>query len=255
MAELQIHPVPCLKDNYAYLVFDPESRQCAVVDPSEAEPVKRALAKHQFTLTHIVNTHHHQDHVGGNRTLIDLGAEVWGAEKDRARIPALAHGLREGDVFKLGAHEARVIEIPGHTMGHIAFHFGGARAVFTGDTLFLMGCGRLFEGTPALMWQSLSKLAVLPEETRVFCGHEYTLNNGRFALTVEPGNADLQQRMREVERLRGEGKPTVPATIALESRTNPFLRAGRADIARSLGMAGAAAVAVFAELRRRKDAF
>lgn len=256
MAELEIHPVPCLRDNYAYLVFERGSGVCAVVDPAEAAPVEQALAASGLKLTHILNTHHHHDHVGGNLTLKQAtGAKIHAAEKDRARIPGLDHGLREGEMFRLGTHEARILEIPAHTSGHIAYWFVDARAVFTGDTLFLMGCGRLFEGTPEMMCASLAKLTALPDETRVFCGHEYTLNNGRFALTVEPGNADLQARMKDVARMREAGQPTVPATLALEKKTNPFLRTASAEIRRTLGMEKSNDVEVFAELRRRKDVF
>lgn len=254
MAGLEIVPVPCLRDNYAYLLI--ADGEGAVVDPSEAEPVSRALAARNLKLTHILNTHHHHDHVGGNLGLKSArGAKIVGAEKDRARIPGLDIGLREGDTFRLGAHEARILEIPAHTSGHIAYWFVEAKAVFTGDTLFLMGCGRLFEGTPEMMCASLAKLAALPDDTRVFCGHEYTLNNARFALTLEPSNADLQKRMREVAERRAKGLPTVPATIALEKKTNPFLRASSPEIRRTLGLERASDVEVFAEMRRRKDAF
>jgi hydroxyacylglutathione hydrolase len=255
-ARLEIEPVACLKDNYAYLVFEPGAGACAVVDPSEAAPVQRALAARGLKLTHILNTHHHHDHIGGNLALkAATGAEIVAAEKDRARIPGLDTGLREGDTLRLGAHEARILEIPAHTSAHLAYWFTEAGAVFTGDTLFLMGCGRLFEGTPAMMHASLAKLTALPDDTRVFCGHEYTLNNGRFALTVEPGNADLQARMKDAADMRAAGKPTVPATIALEKKTNPFLRTGSPEIRRTLGMENASDVDIFAELRRRKDVF
>lgn len=255
MAGLEIVPVLCLKDNYAYLVFEPGGA-CAVVDPSEAAPVERALQARGLRLSHILNTHHHHDHVGGNLALKSAsGAQIVAAEKDRARIPGLDVGLREGDVFRLGAAQARILEIPAHTSAHIAYWFEDAKAAFTGDTLFLMGCGRLFEGTPAMMSASLAKLAGLPGDTRVFCGHEYTLNNGRFALTLEPGNTDLQQRMKETAETRAKGEPTVPATMALEKRTNPFLRASSPEIRRTLGLERASDVEVFAEMRRRKDAF
>lgn len=256
MAKLEIEPVGCLRDNYAYLVSDRAAGVCAVIDPSESAPVESALNKRNLSLTHILNTHHHHDHVGGNLALKEAHrAKVVGAAKDRARIPGLDQGLSEGEDFRLGPHAAHVLEIPGHTSGHIAFHFAGARAVFTGDTLFLMGCGRLFEGTPQMMWSSLAKLMALPDDTRIYCGHEYTLNNGRFALTLEPGNADLRSRMQEVEHLRANGKATVPATLALEKKTNPFLRPSSAEIQRTLKMEAAGDVEVFAEIRRRKDAF
>jgi hydroxyacylglutathione hydrolase len=256
MSGPEIVAIACLKDNYAYLVFDRAAAVCAVVDPSEAAPVSAALAQRKLVLTHILNTHHHHDHVGGNLALKQAtGAAIVGAANDCARIPGLDQGVGEGETFRLGTHEARVLEIPGHTSGHIAYWFEAARAVFTGDTLFLMGCGRLFEGTPAMMWASLTKLVALPDDTRIYCGHEYTLNNGRFALTLEPGNQALQARMKETEKLRTSGKSTVPATLALEKKTNPFLRAGSAKIRGTLGMAKASDVDVFAEIRRRKDAF
>jgi hydroxyacylglutathione hydrolase len=256
LAQLEIELVPCLSDNYAYLVRDPDEDFCAIVDPSEARPVKAALDARGWRLTHILNTHHHPDHTGGNAELkTAYGAKVVGPEKDRARIPALDEGVIEGSAFALGSHRADVLEIPAHTRAHIAFAFEDDAAVFTGDTLFAMGCGRLFEGTPEMMWASLSKLMALADSMRVYCGHEYTLNNGRFALTLEPGNADLAARMREVETLRAAGSPTVPSTIGLEKRTNPFLRPKSPEIRRTLNMADASDVAVFGEMRARKDRF
>src|SRR5665213_3669133 len=223
--------VPCLSDNYAYLVWD-GGGLCAVVDPSEPEPVRRALAEHGLKLTHILNTHHHFDHTGGNLPLKEeFGAKIVGPAKDKARI----------------------LEIPAHTSGHIAFVFDGL--AFTGDTLFAMGCGRLFEGTPQMMWTSLSKLMRLSNDTKIYCGHEYTLSNGRFALTLEPKNADLQARMREVEALRAKQAPTIPSTLGLEKKTNPFLRPDSAEIRATLGMQDTDDVAVFAEIRKRKDNF
>jgi len=251
---LAIELVPCLTDNYAYLIEDTAAGVCAVVDPSEAPPVQRALKGRR--LTHILNTHHHFDHTGGNQALkAEFGATVVGPEKDRERIPAIDVGVVEGQDWSLGPHRARILEIPAHTRAHIAFVFEDANAAFTGDTLFAMGCGRLFEGTPAMMWASLSKLMRLADGTRVYCGHEYTLNNGRFALTVEPDNRDLQARMQDVALLRDKGKPTIPSTIGLEKRTNPFLRPDSPEIRKVLNMVEADNVAVFGELRRRKDNF
>ena len=256
MPKLEIELVPCLSDNYAYLIRDPGEDFCAVVDPSEEAPVRAALEAKGWRLTHILNTHHHPDHTGGNAALkARYGARVVGPEKDRARIPALDEGVVEGSPFALGSHRARVLEIPAHTRAHIAFAFEADAAVFTGDTLFAMGCGRLFEGTPEMMWHSLSKLMTLADTARVYCGHEYTLNNGRFALTLEPGNADLQARMREVETLRAAVQPTIPSTIGLEKRTNPFLRPQSPEIRRTLNMPDADDIAVFAEMRARKDKF
>lgn len=256
MATLQIELVPCLRDNYAYLVRDADEGLCAVIDPSEAEPVQVALEARGWDLTHILNTHHHPDHTGGNARLKQkFGASVIGPGKDRERIPVLDIGVDESAPFAFGSHRARVLEIPAHTRAHIAFVFDAADAVFTGDTLFAMGCGRLFEGTPEMMWRSLSKLMTLPDSMRVYCGHEYTLNNGRFAMTIEPGNDELRTRMRGVESRRAAGAPTIPSTIGLEKMTNPFLRPGSREIRRTLRMEDASDVDVFAEMRARKDVF
>lgn len=256
MATLEIELVPCLRDNYAYVLRDAAEGLCAVVDPSEAAPVRDALESRGWRIGHILNTHHHPDHTGGNSELKRAyGAEVIGPENDRARIPALDRGVGEGRDFALGSHRVRVLDIPAHTRAHIAFVFDDDDAVFTGDTLFAMGCGRLFEGTPEMMWRSLSKLMTLRDTMRVYCGHEYTLNNGRFALTLEPGNADLKARMREVESLRQRETPTIPSTIGLEKKTNPFLRPHSDEIRRTLNMGDADDVEVFAEMRARKDRF
>ena len=253
---LNIHLIPCLKDNYAYLVHEPSTRSVAVVDPSEAVPVLEALAQHKLKLTHILNTHHHFDHTGGNLELKEkTGAQVIGPKADADRIPGIDAGVGEGDLMSVGISIARVFDIPAHTRGHIAFWFEADKAVFTGDTMFAMGCGRLFEGTPAQMWNSLSKLSRLPADTRVYCGHEYTQSNGRFALTLEPGNGVLVERMKEVDRLRAENKPTIPTTIGLELQTNPFLRPSSAELRKSLAMTNSDVVSVFAETRSRKDSF
>jgi hydroxyacylglutathione hydrolase len=256
MGKLEIDPVSCLRDNYAWLVHDPAEGVCAVVDPSEAEPVKRALAARDLKLTHILNTHHHPDHVGGNLALkSQFNAIIVGPGKDSARIPGIDVGVVDGGTYAFGSHVAQVLEIPAHTRGHIAFWFEADHIVFTGDTLFAMGCGRLFEGDPPTMWSSLSKLMRLPDVTEVYCGHEYTEANGRFALTVEPNNPHLTARMSEVRATRAEGRPTLPSTMGLEKKTNPFLRPDSAEIRHSLGLEAADNVAVFAETRRRKDNF
>lgn len=248
---LTITLIPCLQDNYAYLVE--AAGAVAVVDPSEPQPVLDLLAKKGLNLTHILNTHHHFDHTGGNEALKrQTGAAVIGPFKDSHRIPAIDRGVGEGGVVHIGDAVAQVLEIPAHTSGHIAFWFERDAAVFTGDTMFAMGCGRLFEGTPAQMWASLSKLAALPGGTRVYCGHEYTLSNGRFALTVDADNPALKARMTEVERLRAQDQPTIPSTIALERATNPFLRCGDPAFASGYGGDPAAALG---EVRRRKDLF
>ncbi len=251
---MQISLIPCLSDNYAYLIE--AAGAVAVVDPSEPEPVLRILRDKGLHLTHILNTHHHFDHTGGNLPLKEqFGATIIGPAADSHRIPGLDQGVGEDDVVTLGDTRWTVMNIPAHTSGHIAFWGREQAAVFTGDTLFAMGCGRLFEGTPAQMWASLQKLVALPPDTRVYCGHEYTLSNGRFALTVDIGNADLHARMTDVESARLQGRPTIPSSIALERATNPFLRATEAALASAVGLAFGDPVAVFAELRRLKDSF
>ena len=223
---LTIELVPCLSDNYAYLLHDDASKAVGIVDPSEAPPVLKALERHGWKLTHILNTHHHFDHTGGNLPLKEAtGARIIGPKADAHRIPGIDLGVSEGDTVTFGSQTARIFDIPAHTSGHIAFWFSDARAVFTGDTLFAMGCGRLFEGTPAQMYQAMRKLEALPPETRVYCGHEYTESNGKFALSVEPDNADLVRNMAQVRATRAKGEPTIPSTIGLERATNPFMRA------------------------------
>jgi hydroxyacylglutathione hydrolase len=255
MAELEIRQVPVLRDNYVYLLREPETGSTAAVDPSVSGPVIAALDNLGWKLTHVINTHHHHDHTGGNLELkAHYGAIVVGPLADRARIPGIDVALAEGDTLKFGKEEAKVFDVPGHTRGHCAFWFPHSRALFSGDTLFLMGCGRLFEGTPAQMWNSLGKLKALPHDTRVYCAHEYTQNNARFALTVDPGNADLRARARQVDQMRAQNIPTVPGTIGEELLTNPFLRADQPDLQQAVGTPGDA-VATFAEIRHRKDVF
>jgi hydroxyacylglutathione hydrolase len=251
-ALLDIEIVPCLTDNYAYLVQS--GRECAVIDPSEAAPVKVALARRGWRLTHIVNTHHHLDHTGGNLALKQqTGATVVGPGKDGARIPGLDVGVDERTGWRFDGRKVEVLEVPAHTRGAITFVIDGN--AFTGDTLFLMGCGRLFEGDPQMMWTSLSKLMLLPEQTRIYCGHEYTESNGRFALSLEPGNQALQTRMAQVRTVRAQAQPTVPSTMELEKQTNPFLRPDSAEIRKTLGMEKSTTVEVFGEIRARKDKF
>jgi hydroxyacylglutathione hydrolase len=244
MTEIEI--VPCLSDNYAYLVKS--GAAVAVVDPSEAAPVRAALARRGWKPGFILNTHHHLDHCGGNLDLKqEFGALVVGPAKDADRIPGIDIGVDEASGWEFDGRKVQVLEVPAHTRGAITFVIDGN--AFTGDTLFLMGCGRLFEGNPAMMWNSLSKLMRLPDDTRIYCGHEYTQGNGRFALTLEPGNADLQARMKSIT------VPSVPATLALEKKTNPFLRPNAPEIRKRLGMENADTVAVFGEIRERKNNF
>lgn len=253
---LQVHQFPCLSDNYGFLAHDPATGATAVIDTPEVEPINAALAEKGWTLTHIWNTHHHFDHAGGNEALkAKWQATVVGAGHDAERIPGIDLRVQEGDSVNLGELQATVIEVPGHTSGHIAYYFPDDGVAFVGDTLFALGCGRLFEGTPAQMWQSLSKLMALPDDTVVYCAHEYTQANARFAVTVDPENAALLQRAAEIDRLRASGQPTVPTRIGLEKATNPFLRAESAGLAGALGLDVTDPVGVFAETRRRKDQF
>lgn len=253
---MEIRLVPILENNYVFLLRDSSGTAVAAVDPGEAEPVGAALDELGWHLTHIFNTHHHADHTGGNRELARrFGARVIGAHADRNRIPAITADVDDGDALVFGADRALVMATPGHTSGHIAFEFPESKALFCGDTLFVLGCGRMFEGTAAQMWASLYRLRTLPDATRVYCAHEYAESNARFALSVNPGNAALQAQAAEIARLRAEGKPTVPSTIGRELRANPFLRADQPDLQEAIGMRGSGAVEVFAELRRRKDVF
>jgi hydroxyacylglutathione hydrolase len=249
---VEVAIVPCLGDNYAYLVK--AGGACAVVDPSEPAPVTAALKARGWRLTHILNTHHHLDHTGGNLALKQAtGATVVGPGKDAARIPGIDVGVNEASGWEFAGLPVEVLEVPAHTRGAISFVIEGN--AFTGDTLFAIGCGRLFEGDPQMMWTSLSKLMRLPDATRIYCGHEYTENNGRFALTLEPGNAALQARMKDVRAARSSGATTMPSEMGLEKATNPFLRVASPEIRKSLGMENAGEVAVFGEIRRRKDSF
>ncbi len=256
MATLEIVQVPVLSDNYVYLVHDPDSGETAAVDPAVARPVLDAAARCGWRITHILNTHHHGDHTGGNQEIKRAtGCTIVGNRHDAARIPGLDVGVAEGETVRLGDQEARVFEVPGHTVGHVAYWFADAAALFCGDTLFSIGCGRLFEGTPAQMWASLDQLRRLPARTRVFCAHEYTRANIRFALAIDPDNAALRARAEDAHRLREAGKPTVPSLLGDELAANPFLRADDPALAQQVGLAGADPVAVLAEVRARKDRF
>ena len=256
MSRLDIKQIPVLNDNYVYLAHCPATGQTAVVDPAVAGPVLDTLTKTGWTLTHILNTHHHGDHTGGNLELkAATGCTIVGPKADRDRIPGIDVMVGDGDSYALGSSTAKVFDVPGHTRGHIAYWFEDSDALFCGDTLFVMGCGRLFEGTPAQMVHSLAKFDALPGQTRVYCAHEYTQSNGRFALTVEPGNNDLQNLMKDVDAKRAKGIPTVPSTLAQERATNPFLRPSSKGLQATIGMSGADIVDVFAEVRRRKDHF
>ena len=253
---LDLVTIPCLKDNYAFLIHDSASGATAVVDVPEAAPILAALQTRGWRLTDILITHHHDDHIAGVPALRDAtGAKVWGAAADAHRLPPLDHALAEGDSVTIGAETATVIDVSGHTMGHIAFHFPGSGLAFTADSLMAAGCGRLFEGSPETMWASLSKLAALPSETLICSGHEYTASNIRFALSLEPGNPALISRASQVALAREDVRPTVPSTLSEELATNPFLRAALPELKAAVGMANASDAETFAEIRKRKDRF
>jgi hydroxyacylglutathione hydrolase len=259
---VDVVPVPQLQDNYAYLIVDPKSRDAAVVDCAEAAPVLGAARRAGARLTTVLATHHHYDHVGGNDDLRAAVPDVriFGSAEDAPRIPGITDPVRDGDMVSVGSLRARVIFIPAHTSGHVAYYFAENQAVFTGDTLFAAGCGRLFEGDAAQMMSSLGRLAKLPDETRVFCGHEYTQKNLEFAVSLEPRNAAVVGKLTRVLTLRAAKKPTIPSTIAEEKATNPFLRTSSAELADSVrakvpGLAANDPVALFAAVRALKDRF
>lgn len=226
---LEIIRIPVLSDNYIWLVHEPRSQETMVVDPAVAEPVLAEAEKRGWKITQIWNTHWHPDHTGGNAAIKDAtGCHITGPEAERERIPTLDSLVKEGDTVQLGDVVADVIDVPAHTAGHIAFHIPSEKVAFVGDTLFAMGCGRLFEGTAAQMYDNMRKLEALPDSTKIYCAHEYTQSNGEYALVAEPDNLALKERMVEVLNLRERGEATVPTTIELERATNPFMRAGSA---------------------------
>ncbi len=252
----EIVTVPCLSDNYAFLLHCAQTGETALVDAPEANPVMAALDQQGWKLTEIWLTHHHWDHVDAVGELKEAtGAQVIGAQIDAHRLPPLNHAVTEGADYSFAGHDVQVFDVSGHTVGHIAFYLPDAKAVFTADSLMALGCGRLFEGSADQMWASLSKLAALPSDTVIYSGHEYTANNARFAMTIEPDNKKLAARVQNIEIARQAGKPTVPSGLQEEMETNPFLRAHLPDIKSALAMQGASDSAVFAEIRRRKDAF
>ncbi len=253
---LEIATIPCLSDNYAYLIHASETGETALVDAPEAAAIEAALADRGWRLTHILITHHHFDHVDGVDALrVAHGAKVIGHGADAARLPKLDQAVSDGETFDFAGHEVQVMDVSGHTVGHIAFYIPDARAVFTADSLMALGCGRLFEGSADQMWASLSRIAALPPDTTVCAGHEYTMTNARFALTIEPENAALKTRANAVEDARAAGQPTVPSQLSEEHATNPFLRTHLQEVKEAIAMPSSSDVAVFAEIRKRKDNF
>ena len=252
MTEILI--VKCLSDNYVY-IYSNKNGDAFVVDPSEAGPVIDALNKHRLNLKFILNTHHHFDHVGGNFELKEkYECNIVGSKKDFERIPGIDIQVSEGDIWNFDEHNAQIIEIPGHTSGHIAFYFESLKLVFTGDTLFSLGCGRLFEGSPEMMWKSLTKLRNLPDETKIYCGHEYTLSNGNFISSIYPSD-EIESKINRLKSLDKQNIPSIPSTIGDEKRLNIFLKADDEDLINSLGLTGKSPEEVFGHIRNLKDSF
>ncbi len=253
---LEMLAIPCLRDNYAYLLHDPDTGHTACVDVPDVAPIHDALAKAGWHLTDILITHHHDDHIGGvARLREDTGATVWGAQADAHRLPPLDHALKEGDPVRIGSQTGTTIDVPGHTVGHIAFHFPSSRLVFSADSLMALGCGRLFEGSPGQMWDSLCKFMALPGDTLVCSGHDYSKGNAAFAQTVDPENPALAARVAQMEEDRAAGKPMAVASISLEMETNPFLRASKPYLKEAHRQTDASDTAMFAYLRGLKDQF
>lgn len=253
-SEVALVVVPCLADNYAFLVHNHETGETALVDAPEAGPIQAELDARGWTLNDILVTHHHNDHIGGVAALRG-GARVIGARADAHRLPDLDLAVAEGDPLTVCGQVTNVIDVPGHTLGHIAFHMPDAGLAFTADSLMALGCGRLFEGTPAQMWTSMQKLRDLPDETLICSGHEYTAANARFAVTLDPDNPDLISRIKGIDAARAAGRPTVPSTLTEEKRTNPYLRADLPEFKAAIGMNDAPPTEVFAYVRAQKDKF
>lgn len=252
--DVEILTIPCLADNYAFLIRNEATHETVLIDAPEAAPIQAALDARGWTLTDIFLTHHHDDHIQATETLRGA-ARVIGAAADAHRLPPLDVCVAEGEAITLAGHTCHIIDVSGHTIGHIAGHMPDLAAVFTADSLMALGCGRLFEGTPDMMWENLQKLRALPQDTTVYSGHEYTAANAKFALTIEPGNPDLISRVAAITTARAAGQPTVPSSLTLERATNPFLRADSAELQSATGLTGQTAAQVFAAIRKQKDNF
>ena len=256
MNELQIHQFPCRTDNYGVLVHDPATKLCATIDTPDGDEILRELDNKGWQLTHIFNTHHHYDHIPGNLMLKErTGCTIVGSKRDAHQIPGIDTQMVEGEIYQFGTHRITLLETPGHTLGSVCYYIEPGKILFAGDTLFSMGCGRMFEGTAAMMWQSMVKIRALHDDTQLYCGHEYTLSNAEFALEVEPDNKALQQRVDEVKKLRRAHLPTLPISLGTEKATNPFLRADCSSLQQFFGMQGEAPDEVFAAVRTLKNDF
>ena len=253
---MKIKIIPCLKDNYSYIIIDPKNKYTCVVDPSESGPIINFLEKNNLKLNYILNTHHHYDHIGGNIELKKTyNAKVVGFEDDYKRIPGIDIALKDGEIWKQNNFEAKIIHIPGHTLGHICFYFYNNDNLFTGDTLFSLGCGRIFEGTYEQMFTSLEKIKKLPPKTKIYCGHEYTLQNSKFCITFDSENQDLIKKIHKIKEQLKRGEPTLPSTLEDELKSNIFLRSHNSKIKTNLNINNSSSIETFSKLRDLKDNF
>ena len=253
---MKVKIIPILSDNYSYLIIDKENKFCSAVDPASPEEIIPFLEKEKIGLKNIINTHYHSDHTAGNLYLKKkFKCKIYGPDKEKDQIPGIDVALKENDTLKINDYSVKIFETPGHTAGHIIYWFEKEKVVFTGDTLFVLGCGKLFEGTPEIMWDSLLKIRNLPKKTQIYCGHEYSKSNADFALSVEKNNNKLIERSDEINKLINENSFTVPTTLEKEIETNPFLRADNENVKRNLGMNSASTEEIFSEIRKRKDNF
>jgi len=253
---MKIEVISCLKDNYSYLIIDEKTKKTCVVDPSESEPIINFLEKSNLKLNYILNTHHHYDHVGGNSELKKkYKSKVVGFKGDYKRIPEIDIMLEDGEIWKEENFEAKVIHIPGHTLGHICFYFFNENNLFTGDTLFSLGCGKIFEGTYKQMFLSLEKIKKLPLETKIYCGHEYTLQNSKFCITYDDKNKSLKEKIKEINKKLRLNKPTIPSTLKDELKNNIFLRSNDQKIKTNLNIPDSSSLETFSKLRDLKDNF
>ena len=251
-----ITPIPCLTDNYAYIIYDKNSKTIGVVDPSEAKPIISFLKKEEMKLNYILNTHHHFDHIGGNLELKKIyNAKVLGFEGDKHRIPGIDITVKDKEVWNFGNSAVKIFHIPGHTLGHICFFFEKEKIVFTGDTLFSLGCGRIFEGDHKQMLDSLNKIKKLPKDTQIYCGHEYTSKNAEFCMKYDSDNVNLKKKFETIKKLRSENLPTIPTTLEDELNTNIFLRCDQNDLKIKLNMKNQEDFKIFKKVRDLKDSF
>ena len=253
---MQITPIPCLNDNYAYIINDQKTRTVSVVDPSDSKPIIQYLKKNKLNLNFIFNTHHHFDHIGGNIELKKyFNSKIIGFEKDKKRIPGIDITLKDNQLFKFGSLELKLMHIPGHTIGHVCFYFKKEKVIFTGDTLFSLGCGRIFEGSYEQMYNSLNKIKNLSEDTKIYCGHEYTLRNSQFCKKIDPKNPNLDKKILEIKSNIQKNLPTVPSILKDELNCNVFLRCDDEDIKSSLNKKSSNSIEIFSKLRDLKDNF